>query len=236
MKQYQLTNLGACCRCHKKLAQTASPMFFTLKVERWMLDIMAVQRQIGLEMQIGPLAGVMGPDEDLAEKIGESKTMMICIECSFRDVVIAALAEGSGWGEQPSPASERTAMNTTPTSTSLAATPLFAFMVDVRKTPSLAAKRRQQVAEWKGLFRIFTHKGPDDWMALSMDECCWKLEGYGLTKEEQTDGVMLMAGYCRLIDEAGLIHYGETEHEACESLVARLTEANDQTQQLGGGK
>ena len=100
MKQYQLTNLGACCRCHKKLAQTASPMFFTLKVERWMLDIMAVQRQIGLEMQIGPLAGVMGPDEDLAEKIGESKTMMICIECSFRDVVIAALAEGSGWGER----------------------------------------------------------------------------------------------------------------------------------------
>ena len=105
--------------------------------------------------------------------------------------------------------------------------PLFAsFMVDVRKTPSLAAKRRQQVAEWKRLFRIFTHKGPDDWMALSMDECCMKLEGYGLTKEQQTDGVILMAGYCRLIDEAGLIHFGDTEHEACESLVARLTEAN----------
>ena len=60
-----------------------------------------------------------------------------------------------------------------------------------------------------------------------MDECCWKLEGYGLTKEQQTDGVMLMAGYCRLIDEAGLIHFGQTEHEACESLVTRLTEAND---------
>ena len=113
---------------------------------------------------------------------------------------------------------------------------LFACMADVRKTPSLAAKRRQQVAEWKRLFRIFTHKGPDDWMALSMDECCWKLEGYGLTKEQQTDGVMLMAGYCRLLDESGLIHFGDTEHEACESLVARLTEANDQVSQNRGAK
>lgn len=109
----------------------------------------------------------------------------------------------------------------------LAPVPLFAFMAEVRKTPSLAAKRREHVHEWKQQHRIFTHKGPDDWMALSMDECCWKLEGYGLTKEQQTDGVMLMVGYCRLIDEAGLIHFGQTEHEACESLVTRLTEANE---------
>lgn len=103
----------------------------------------------------------------------------------------------------------------------------FAFMVDVRKTPSQAARRRQQVQEWKQEYRIFTHKGPDDWMALSMDECCDLLKGYDLTAEEQTDGVMLMAGYCRLLDEGGRIHFGQTEHEACESLVARLSEAND---------
>ena len=104
-------------------------------------------------------------------------------------------------------------------------TAVFDFMTTVRKTPSLAERRRQIVRAWKAQFRIFTHKGPDDWMALSMDECCWKLEGYGLTKEQQTDGVMLMAGYCRLIDEAGLIHFGDTEYEACESLVKRLQPA-----------
>jgi len=104
---------------------------------------------------------------------------------------------------------------------------VFAFMVDVRKTPSLAAKRRQQVQEWKQQHRVFTHKGPDDWMALSMDECCELLKGYDLTEEEKTDGVMLMAGYCRLLDEGGRIHFGQTEHEACESLVTRLSEAND---------
>ena len=42
----------------------------------------------------------------------------------------------------------------------------------------------------------------------------------------KTDGVMLMAGYCRLLDEGGRIHFGQTEHEACESLVTRLSEAN----------
>lgn len=115
----------------------------------------------------------------------------------------------------------------TPTSPpSVATSAVFDFMVEVRKTPSLAAIRRQQVQEWKNGFRIFTHKGPDDWMALSMDECCWKLEGHRLTKEQQTDGVALMAGYCRLIDEAGLIHFGDTEHEACEALVMRLCKSN----------
>jgi hypothetical protein len=118
----------------------------------------------------------------------------------------------------------------------LAPVPLFAFMADVRKTPSLAAKRREQAHEWKQQHRIFTHKGHDDWMALSMPECCELLKGYDLTAEEKTDGVMLMAGYCRLIDEAGLIHFGQTEHEVCESLVTRLTEANDKDHPLSGAK
>jgi len=101
-------------------------------------------------------------------------------------------------------------------------TPLFAFMAEIRKTPSVAEQRRRQVQAWKEQYRIFTHKGPDDWMALSMDECCDALKGYDLTEAEKTDGVALMAGYCRLIDEAGMIRFGETEYEACESLVARL--------------
>jgi hypothetical protein len=102
---------------------------------------------------------------------------------------------------------------------------VFEFMTTVRKMPSLAERRRQIVKAWKVQFRIYTHHGPDDWMALSMNECCHLLEGHRLTEHEQIDGAILMAGYCRLIDEAGLIHFGDTEYEACESLVKRLQPA-----------
>lgn len=44
-----------------------------------------------------------------------------------------------------------------------------------------------------------------------------------LTDAEKTDGVMLMAGYCRLLDEAGLIEEGhKTELAACRAVVARM--------------
>lgn len=101
-------------------------------------------------------------------------------------------------------------------------TDLFTFMKDIRRSPSTAELHRRSVAEWKRRHRLFTHKGPDDWMALSMDECCLLLEGYQLTDTEKTDGVALMAGYCRLLDEAGLIHFGNTEWEACADLIQRL--------------
>lgn len=108
----------------------------------------------------------------------------------------------------------------------LAATPLFAFVGDVDRSPSKAEKRREQVKAWKAEYGIYTHSGWDDWMALSMTECGDLLKGYGLTEEQKTDGAMLMAGYCRLLDEAGRVHYGSTEYTACESLVTRLREAN----------
>lgn len=98
-------------------------------------------------------------------------------------------------------------------------------MTTVRKTPSLAERRRRQVKAWKEQYRLYTHKGPDDWMSLSMNECCELLKGYSLTDAQKTDGAELMAGYCRLIDEAGLVHFGETEHEACQALVKRFHEA-----------
>jgi hypothetical protein len=101
----------------------------------------------------------------------------------------------------------------------------FDFMrqVPTVRSPSVAACRRNEVQAWREQYRIFTHKGPDDWMALSMDECRHLLREYNLTEEQKTDGVILMASYCRLLDEAGLIHFGDTEHEACRLLVERLT-------------
>jgi hypothetical protein len=88
--------------------------------------------------------------------------------------------------------------------------------------------RRAKVKEWKAALGLYAYKGcAEDWMALSMPECIARLEGYELTAEEKTDAPSLLAGYCRLLDEAGLIQYGATEYETCAALVGRLGAAGD---------
>ena len=87
------------------------------------------------------------------------------------------------------------------------------------------ANHRAEVEALKKAHGIFTHlcRGGGDWLALSMPECCAALSGYGLTEIERTDGVALMAGYCRLLDEAGLVEEGhKTERAAVAALVERL--------------
>lgn len=88
------------------------------------------------------------------------------------------------------------------------------------------ANHRGETAALKKAHGIFTHRASfttGNWMALSMPECCEALSGYGLTDEEKTNGVALMAGYCRLLDEAGLVEEGhKTEHAAVTALVARI--------------
>lgn len=60
-----------------------------------MVDNSAVSRQSGLGMMIGPLASIMGPDEDMAKPIMDAVTVMVCDECAsnVNGVIIAALAE-----------------------------------------------------------------------------------------------------------------------------------------------
>jgi len=53
-----------------------------------------------------------------------------------------------------------------------------------------------------------------------MDAAAKLLEGYGLTEKEKTELPELMAGYCRLIDEAELCFYGDTEEEVIAACKA----------------
>ena len=55
------------------------------------------------------------------------------------------------------------------------------------------------------------------WLAVDMTAAAKLLEGYDLTEKEKTDLPELMCGYCRLVEEAGLCGYGETEEEAVEA-------------------
>jgi hypothetical protein len=87
------------------------------------------------------------------------------------------------------------------------------------------ANHRFEVEALKKEHGIFTHlcRGGGEWLALSMPECCAALSGFPLTEIERTNGVALMAGYCRLLDEAGLVKEGhKTERAAVAALVERL--------------
>ena len=113
----------------------------------------------------------------------------------------------------------------------LPASGLFSFVAEIPRSKSNREIRAEQVDAWKAEYGIQTHccRGGGDWMAVSMPECIALLEGYGLTDAEKTSLPALMAGYCRLLDEAGVIEDGHaTEFIACEKLTARISEENDE--------
>ena len=69
------------------------------------------------------------------------------------------------------------------------------------------------------------------WLAVDMDAANKLLDGYHLPTAMQTDLPEMMASYCRLIDEAGLCHYGHTEEEAVAACKANATLSHEE-----GGK
>ena len=58
------------------------------------------------------------------------------------------------------------------------------------------------------------------YMAINMTKALEMLDGYGLSDEEKTELPALMFGYFRLIEEAGLSGYGETEFESIRDLFS----------------
>jgi hypothetical protein len=52
------------------------------------------------------------------------------------------------------------------------------------------------------------------WSALDMAIACRMLRNYNLTEAQKNDYPTLMAGYCRLLDDAGIIGYGHTKKQA----------------------
>jgi len=52
------------------------------------------------------------------------------------------------------------------------------------------------------------------WLAIHRDSALELLKDYNLTEAQKTDCAALMAGYCNLLDYAGLLFYGQSEAEA----------------------
>ena len=101
------------------------------------------------------------------------------------------------------------------------------YLFDVKEFTRKRSRvdRRAEVAAMKKEHGIYTHlcRGGGDWLAMSMPECIKALQGYDLTKEEKEDGALLLAGYCRLLDEAGLVEQDhKTEWLAVQSVLKRM--------------
>ena len=71
---------------------------------------------------------------------------------------------------------------------------------------------------------IHTHHAPhmdeDPWLAIPMKYAREILDGYDLTKAEKSYIPCMMAGYCRLLDECGIIFYGDSQREVEDAALA----------------
>lgn len=93
MKERELRQHATCSLCEKKIGHTGLPLFWTVKIERFGIDLAAAQRQQGLGLMIGAaLAMHMGPDEDVAKPVMEPVTITVCETCALEsDFSVAEL-------------------------------------------------------------------------------------------------------------------------------------------------
>jgi hypothetical protein len=93
------SEIKKCTMCGKGVMHTGLPLFWRVTIERFGISLDAVQRRHGLEQYFGggyvgaTLAGVMGPDEQIAQPVMLPVTLILCEECAMQDVPIAALPE-----------------------------------------------------------------------------------------------------------------------------------------------
>lgn len=81
LKESELIKLGRCPLCQK--SQLAGGVtFYKVEISRGVFDLNAVRRAAGLEMQIGALAQIMGPDENLARIFKGPKTVFVHEQCA----------------------------------------------------------------------------------------------------------------------------------------------------------
>lgn len=89
-----------CLLCRKGMLHNHMPFFLHVRIEYHAMHIGAVQRQAGMEMAFGPVAAVLGPDEDLTRTISEG-TGLLCGDCMMRLTVPFALLEAMTAAEVP---------------------------------------------------------------------------------------------------------------------------------------
>ena len=95
MKENELRESAKCGVCEKGFGHTGIPLFLRITIERFGIDMIAVQRQDGLAALVGssPLANVMGTDADMTKPMMDPVKVTICEDCIIKPTIIAALAK-----------------------------------------------------------------------------------------------------------------------------------------------
>ena len=93
MKEGELRRFATCSMCGKPIGHTGVPLFSRVTIERFGVDLNAVQRQQGLGLMIGAhLAMYMGPDDVMARRIGDPVVLSICETCALQQTMVHMLA------------------------------------------------------------------------------------------------------------------------------------------------
>jgi hypothetical protein len=98
MKEQELREAATCGVCRRKIGEAGAslPLFYRVKIERFLVRLDAVRRQAGLEMVLGGcvlVAQALSPDEDMASPVMDPITLTVCDVCGTRRTAVAQLVE-----------------------------------------------------------------------------------------------------------------------------------------------
>lgn len=94
MKESELRKHATCSLCRKPIGATGIPLFWTVTIQRWGVNMPALRRQDGLAAMLGSsvLAGAMGADEDMASQLSIAE-LTVCESCGVDSICVAELSE-----------------------------------------------------------------------------------------------------------------------------------------------
>ena len=91
MKRSQIKK---CMQCEKGVMHSRQVQFYSVSISSMMIDLGAVRRMAGMEMQLGALAQHMGPDEDMATEVTKA-SFFLCFDCAIENTCVAQLMESA---------------------------------------------------------------------------------------------------------------------------------------------
>lgn len=97
MKESEIRAAAKCAHCGRLFGESGSLLFYRVKIDRFMVNPGALQRQTGLAQMLGSaaIAEVMGTNEDMATKLDDGATFTICHLCSSDPISTEQLQEYS---------------------------------------------------------------------------------------------------------------------------------------------
>jgi hypothetical protein len=84
MKEMELRKHATCALCGNRILASGIPLFWRVTVERFGVDLRALERQQGRAMMFNgnaTLAYHMGPDEDMAKPLMPPVVLTVCEPC-----------------------------------------------------------------------------------------------------------------------------------------------------------